>query len=133
MLFRSQKLEVPLTLKIKPFINQHNKHVTLKFEYEETTLNPEAADTPIEKGTTKNSITTTLETAPGEVVVLAGLFKEANATSTSSLPGLSSFGAWATLLGGSNGTSTLSTELLVFIKPTVMEPRAHSAQLNTSR
>jgi type II secretory pathway component GspD/PulD (secretin) len=42
-----QKLDVPLKLKIKPFINQHNKHVTLKFEYEETTLNPEAADTPI--------------------------------------------------------------------------------------
>jgi type II secretory pathway component GspD/PulD (secretin) len=125
-----QKLEVPLILKIKPTINQHNKHVTLKFDYAETTLNSEAADTPIEKGTTKNSITTTLETAPGEVVVLAGLFKEANTKNTSSLPGLSGIGPWATLFGGSDATSTQSTELLVFIKPTVIEPRANLSQLN---
>lgn len=125
-----QKLEVPLILKIKPTINQHNKHVTLKFDYAETTLNAEAADSPIEKGTTKNAISTTLETAPGEVVVLAGLFKEANTNNTSALPGLSGSGPWAALFGGSNATSTLSTELLVFIKPTVIEPRANLSQLN---
>jgi len=121
-----QKLDVPLKLKIRPTINQHNKHVTLKFEYEETIINPdqEAGNSPVEKGTTKNSITTTLETAPGEVVVLAGLFKEANSKSTSSIPGLSSGGVMATLFGGSDGSSAVSTELLVFIKPTVIEPRA---------
>jgi type II secretory pathway component GspD/PulD (secretin) len=128
-----QKLDVPLKLKIKPVINQHNKHVTLKFEYEETILNPEAADSPIEKGTTKNSITTTLETAPGDVVVLAGLFKEANAKSTSSLPGLSSTGIFATLFGGSDGLSTQSTELLVFIKPTVIESQIGSKKTASAR
>jgi general secretion pathway protein D len=123
-----QKLDVPLKLKIKPIINQHNKHVTLRFEYEETSLNSDPADSPIEKGTTKNSITTTLETAPGEVVVLAGLFKEANSQTTNSLPGFSGLGAFATLFGGSNALSTLSTELLVFIKPTVIEPKSQVSQ-----
>lgn len=126
-----QKLDVPLKLKIKPNINQHNKHVTLRFEYEETSLNSDPADSPIEKGTTKNSITTTLETAPGEVVVLAGLFKEANSQTTNALPGTSAMGAFATLFGGSNAQSTLSTELLVFIKPTVIEPKSQLSQVKS--
>jgi general secretion pathway protein D len=124
-----QTLNVPLKLRIKPSINQHNKHVTLKFEYEETTLN--AAETEnglkqsaIERGTVKNLISTTFETAPGDVVVLAGLFKEANSKSTSAMPGLSSTGAFAALFGGADGVSTESTELLVFVKPTVLEPKA---------
>ncbi|MEY4317093.1 MAG: hypothetical protein RI902_901 [Pseudomonadota bacterium] len=126
-----QKLDVPLKLKIKPIINQHNKHVTLRFEYEETSLNPDPADSPIEKGTTKNSITTTLETAPGEVVVLAGLFKEANSQLTNSLPGISGMGVFSTLFGGSNALSTQSTELLVFIKPTVIEPKSQVSQVKS--
>jgi type II secretory pathway component GspD/PulD (secretin) len=130
-----QKLDVPLKLKIKPTINQHNKHVTMKFEYEETVLNAEQAvnSTPIEKGTTKNLIATVLETAPGEVVVLAGLFKEANNKSTSSIPGMSGAGAFATLFGGGDSTSATSTELLVFIKPTVIEPRAVVNKVAASR
>lgn len=130
-----QKLDVPLKLKIKPTINQHNKHVTLKFEYEETIINSdqEAGNSPVEKGTTKNSIATTLETAPGEVVVLAGLFKEANSKSTSAVPGLSSTGVFATLFGGSDGAGASSTELLVFIKPTVIEPRAVVNKVAASR
>jgi type II secretory pathway component GspD/PulD (secretin) len=123
-----QKLDVPLKLKIKPNINQHNKHVTLRFEYEETSLNSDPADSPIEKGTTKNSISTTLETAPGEVVVLAGLFKEANSQTTNSLPGVSGLGVLAPVFGGANALSTLSTELLVFIKPTVIEPKSQISQ-----
>jgi type II secretory pathway component GspD/PulD (secretin) len=106
--------------------------VTLKFEYEETSLNSDPAETPIEKGTTKNSITTTLETAPGEVVVLAGLFKEANSQTTNSIPGVSGLGVFATLFGGSNALSTLSTELLVFIKPTVIEPKSQVSQVKNS-
>jgi Bacterial type II and III secretion system protein len=130
-----QKLDVPLKLKIKPTINQHNKHVTMKFEYEETVINAEQAvnSTPIEKGTTKNLIATVLETAPGEVVVLAGLFKEANNKSTSSIPGMSGAGAFATLFGGGDSTSATSTELLVFIKPTVIEPRAVVNKVASSR
>jgi general secretion pathway protein D len=132
-----QKLDVPLKLRIKPTINQHNKHVTLKFEYEETSLSPAedvttyengqkvtVPQSPIERGTVKNMISTTFETAPGDVVVLAGIFKEANSKSTSSLPGLSSTGAFAALFGGADGVSTESTELLVFVKPTVIEPKA---------
>jgi hypothetical protein len=130
-----QKLDVPLKLKIKPTINQHNKHVTLKFDYEETILNPnqEADSSPIEKGTTKNSITTTLETAPGEVVVLAGLFKEANSKNASSVPGLSGAGLLRSLFGASDGLSTSSTELLVFIKPTVLEPRTVVSKASNAR
>jgi general secretion pathway protein D len=128
-----KELQVPLKLKIKPTVNIHNKHVTLEFAYEETSLNADPADSPIEKGTTKNSITTTLETAPGDVVVLAGLFKESNSKSTNTLPGASGLGVAATLLGGANAVSTLSTELLVFIKPTVVEPRANLSQANTVR
>lgn len=128
-----QKLDVPLKLKIKPAINQHNKHVTLNFEYEETTLNPEPADSPIEKGTTKNSIITTLETAPGDVVVLAGLFKEGNSKALSGLPGTTALNPLNLFLGGADNMSTQSTELLVFIKPTVIEPKSQFSQSTSAK
>jgi len=128
-----QTLDIPLTLKIRPTINLHNKHVTIKFDYEETTINPGNYATPTESGTTKNVISTVFETAPGDIVVLAGLFQESNSKVTSGMPGTSGAGAFSALLGGNDNTSTNSTELLLFIKPTVIEPRAYVAKSNTLR
>jgi len=128
-----QTLDIPLTLKIKPTINLHNKHVTIKFDYEETTINPGNYATPTESGTTKNVISTVFETAPGDIVVLAGLFQESNSKVTSGMPGTSGAGALSALLGGNDNTSTNSTELLLFIKPTVIEPKAYVAKSNTLR
>ena len=129
--FVLQTLDIPLVLKIKPNINLHNKHVTMKFEYEETTINPGNYATPTESGTTKNTISTVFETAPGDIVVLAGLFQESNSKVTAGMPGTSGAGALSTLLGGNDNTSTSSTELLLFIKPTVIEPRAYVAKSNS--
>jgi type II secretory pathway component GspD/PulD (secretin) len=129
--FVLQTLDIPLVLKIKPNINLHNKHVTMKFDYEETTINPGNYATPTESGTTKNVISTVFETAPGDIVVLAGLFQESNSKVTSGMPGTTGAGALSALLGGNDNTSTSSTELLLFIKPTVIEPKAYVAKSNS--
>ena len=131
--FVLQTLDIPLTLKIKPTINLHNKHVTIKFDYEETTINPGNYATPTESGTTKNVITSVFETAPGDIVVLAGLYQQNNSMLTNGLPGAAGVGALGTLLGGKNNSSTKSTELLLFIKPTVIEPKAYVAKTNSLR
>lgn len=130
---RIDSLEVPLKLSITPKVNRHNNHVVLLFEYDETILSAEAADSPIEKSTTQNKIKTNVETAPGDVVILAGLFKESNNRANSALPGFSGLGILTPLAGGSHNRSTSSSELLVFIKPTVVEPKAFTAQVNSLR
>jgi hypothetical protein len=130
---RIDSLEVPLKLSLTPKVNRHNNHVVFLFEYDETILSAEAADSPIEKSTTQNKIKTNVETAPGDVVILAGLFKESNNRANSAIPGFSEMGILTPLLGGSHNRSTSSSELLVFIKPTVIEPKAFTAQVNSLR
>jgi type II secretory pathway component GspD/PulD (secretin) len=118
-----ESLDVPFKITLTPVINQHNRHVSTSFEYTETVLYPPVTTNPLENSTMLNHVRTVLETAPGEVVVLAGLFKENNNIATTSMPGMSALGVLAPLLGGSNDKTSQSTELLVFIKPTVIEPR----------
>jgi type II secretory pathway component GspD/PulD (secretin) len=132
---RVESLEVPLKLSITPKVNRHNNHVVFLFEYDETILGARSSadQSPIERSTTQNRIKTNVETAPGDVVILAGLFKEANSRSNSAVPGFSEMGILTPLLGGSHNRSTSSSELLVFIKPTVIEPKAFTAQVNSLR
>ena len=78
-------------------------------------------------------ITSVFETAPGDIVVLAGLYQQNNSMLTNGLPGATGVGALGALLGGKNNASTTSTELLLFIKPTVIEPKAYVAKTNSLR
>jgi general secretion pathway protein D len=126
-------LELPLKLSIKPQVNRHNRHIVLTFEYDETLPQGDTTINPIAITTTQNKIKTNVETAPGDVVILAGLFKESNSRANKAPPGLSGLGILTPLLGGSHSRARSSSELIVFIKPTVIEPRAFTDQVNTVR
>jgi type II secretory pathway component GspD/PulD (secretin) len=125
-------LNAPLVLKVTPRVNHHNNHVSIDFDFNETVYDTVGTPT-ITSPTISNSIATTLESAPGDVIVLAGLYKETNGRTTTGLPGTTGFGALTGLIMGSDALSTKNSELLVFIAPTVIEPVAGKTQINSVR
>jgi len=125
-------LNAPLVLKVTPRVNHHNNHVSIDFDFNETVYDTALTPT-ITSPTISNSIVTTLESAPGDVIVLAGLYKETNGRATTGLPGTTGFGALTGLIMGSDSLSTRNSELLVFIAPTVIEPVAGKTQINSVR
>ena len=81
---------------------------------------------------TEDTIETNFTAAPGDVIVLAGLAANSDATTTRGLPGTT--GALAPvspLLGGSDQVSSAVSEMIIFMAPTVIDPSSdfqpHSA------
>ena len=81
---------------------------------------------------TEDTIETNFTAAPGDVIVLAGLAANSDATTTRGLPGTT--GALAPvspLLGGSDQISSAVSEMIIFMAPTVIDPSSdfqpHSA------
>jgi len=115
-----QDLDLKLTLDITANVVPSNNHVLLDFKLQEDSIDSETD--PEEQGQTKNSITTNIETSPGDVVVLAGLYRQNKAADTDALPFASGLGEINGLLGGASDKVNNQSELLVFIAPTVLEP-----------
>jgi type II secretory pathway component GspD/PulD (secretin) len=118
----SEKIETvvaPLKLDIKANINKHNDNIELTFNYKETYLDKDA----LTSASTENEILSKLIAQPGQIIVMAGLKKEANSKGISGVPGITNLGPLSTIaswFGGSQTASTTGSELLVFIKPTVI-------------
>jgi type II secretory pathway component GspD/PulD (secretin) len=95
----------------------------LEFDFTEKTFD---STIDVEGTTTENIIKSQLTIQPGQVIVMAGLFKQSNNVTAKGLPGLSRFsmsgilGTITGLLGGSNVKTSTDSELLVFINPTVI-------------
>ncbi len=126
-----QSVNAPLELSVKPSINPETFHVVLDFSFVETTYdvaNPDELSSSL-----TNEIKTTIETAPGEVAVLAGLYKETNSRDTLGLPGFTSTPLVAGLLGGSDDLQTQQSDLLVFISPRVIQPTKNEIDQSKSR
>lgn len=121
---RIESVEVPLKLDIKADINKHNDNIELSFNYKETTLLDDArASSSLTASTIENSIVSKLIAQPGQIIVMAGLKKETNTKGISGIPGITNLGPLsiiASWFGGSQSASTSGSELLVFIKPTVI-------------
>ena len=126
-----ETVEVPatLTLEVTPTINVLNDHVTLAINFTDESFLGENANDP----QLSNVITTTLDAAPGDVIVLAGLYKETNKKNRSALPGFSSVPVIGTLLGGSQDDQIFSDELVIFIAPTVITPQSGVVPANAVR
>ena len=76
---------------------------------------------------TSDEIETTFWAAPGDVVVLAGLTRNEEATATSGAPGTTGdLAPLSPLLGGSDAFSTNLSETLIFMAPTVIDPSAEN-------
>ena len=118
----------PFELKIKEVdINRLNNTVKLDVELTDTRFNVTLANVNELSDRTSDVIDTTFWASPGDVVVLAGLTRNEEATSTSGAPGTT--GELATLsplLGGSDSFSTNLSETLIFMAPTVIDPSAEN-------
>ena len=115
-----EEIELNLELNITPTVVQANNHVILDFKLVEDTIDDETS--PDSSPQTTNDIDTRIETSPGDVVMLAGLYRQATSDTVDGLPGLTGSGTIAGLTGGASSLFKNQSELLVFIAPTVLEP-----------
>ena len=113
-------------------INRINKTVQLEVELEDTRFASALSSVTNETDETTDTITTKFWSAPGDVIVLAGLTRNSETTNTTGLPGTTgTLGAIAPALGGSDGIENTLSETIIFMAPTVIDPSAerqpHSA------
>ena len=111
-----------------------NRTVQMKVEIENkvfTLGNPENIEQRDEADYSTDTISTKFTTAPGDVIVLAGLASNSEGTTTRGLPGTSGLGAFAPLAGGSDSVRSNTSEMIIFMVPTVIDPSSgfqpHSA------
>ena len=100
-----------------------NNNVEMLFSFKEDTIDSETTS-PDQTAETRNEINTRILAAPGDVAVLAGLYRQTTSDQVDGIPGLTGNSVAAGLLGGASSTSKVRSELLVFIAPTVLEPGA---------
>ncbi len=124
-----EPIEATLTLGVTPTINVLNDHVELQINFEDSSFIDDDANSP----QLSNNISTTLNAAPGDVIVLAGLYKESNKRDRETLPGLSGIPLLGVLLGGSIDDQLQSDELVIFLAPTVITPQTGIVPANAVR
>jgi len=95
----------------------------MDFSFTENTIDAENTS-PDQTPETVNTIDTKILAAPGDIAVLAGLYRQTTSDQVDGIPGLTGNSVAAGLLGGASSTSKTRSELLVFIAPTVLEPGA---------
>ena len=125
--------EAPFRLEINEVdINRLNNTVKLDVVLTDTRFSETLANVNELSDRTSDVIDTTFWAAPGDVVVLAGVTRNEESTTTSGVPGTTGDLAPLTpLLGGSDAFATNLSETLIFMAPTVIDPSAdnqpHSA------
>jgi Flp pilus assembly secretin CpaC len=74
-------------------------------------------------GKTEDAINTSFVAAPGEVIILAGLFKQIDTTAATGLPGTTRNPLpTAFLIGGEDQITNKTEEMIILIATTVIEP-----------
>ena len=116
--------ELALTFTVSNLkITPANHIVEMDFSFTENTIDAENTS-PDQTPETVNTIDTKILAAPGDIAVLAGLYRQTTSDQVDGIPGLTGNSVAAGLLGGASSTSKTRSELLVFIAPTVLEPGA---------
>ena len=116
-----------LSLSVKPTINPLNDHVRLDITFTDDFFVSATADSD----KIQSSIDTEFVAAPGDVIVLAGLYTEDNSRSREGLPGTTSL-PFLTSLMGSNTESKANSEMVIFLAPEVITPRAGEMPINSA-
>ncbi len=125
------ELTSPLKMDIKATINKHNDNIELDFSFTETVLD---TDTVTSAGT-QNEIKSKLIAQPGQIITMAGLYKERNSNNVKSIPGIpdavSNFlGPLIAMFGGSSEEQKAGSELLVFINASVITTQDMDKTMN---
>ena len=116
-----------LSLSVKPTINPLNDHVRLDISFTDDFFVSATADSD----KIQSSIDTEFVAAPGDVIVLAGLYTEDNSRSREGLPGTTSL-PFLTSLMGSNTEAKSNSEMVIFLAPEVITPRAGEMPVNSA-
>ena len=122
-----QQRKAELKLEVTPTINALNNHVRLTVDFNDdffVTSDPNSDQI-------SSQINTQFIAAPGDVIVLAGLYTEDNFKERNGLPGTTKVPFLSQLLGSSS--DALSTqEMVIFLAPEVITPSAGTKPVNSA-
>ena len=122
-----EKRTVSLQLTVTPTINPLNDHVKLDINFADDFF----VTTDPNSDTIKSEINTKFIAAPGDVIVLAGLFTEDNSKSRNGLPGTTSVPLVSSILG-TNTDAMATQEMVIFLAPQVITPSAGELPVNSA-
>ena len=122
-----QERQAKLSLVVTPTINSLNDHVRLKVDFNDDFF--VTADANSDK--IQSKINTEFIAAPGDVIVLAGLFTEDNSKTRNGLPGTTSLPLVSSLLGSSSDAQK-TQEMVIFLAPEVITPKAGEMPVNSA-
>ena len=122
-----QPRQATLSLDVTPTINPLNDHVRLKITFNDDFF--VSSDPNSDK--IQSKINTEFIAAPGDVIVLAGLYTEDNSKTRNGLPGTTGLPLLGTFLGTSSDAKA-TQEMVIFLAPEVITPNANSVPVNSA-
>ena len=122
-----QPRQATLSLDVTPTINPLNDHVRLKITFNDDFF----VSTDPNSDKIQSKINTEFIAAPGDVIVLAGLYTEDNSKTRNGLPGTTGLPLLGTFLGTSTDAKA-TQEMVIFLAPEVITPRASDVPVNSA-
>ena len=119
--------QAQLRLEVTPDINPLNDHVKLKVNFNDDFF----VSTDANSDKIQSKITTEFISAPGDVIVLAGLYTEDNSKTRNGLPGTTSLPLISSILGTS-ADSQNTQEMVIFLAPEVITPDVATMPVNSA-
>ena len=114
-------------------INPNNNNVSLEFTLKDQSFETTLANVDANTGKIEDEIKTNFVAAPGDVIVLAGLFKQSDSAEATGLPGTTTTGLpTAFLLGGEDNVGNKVEEMIILMAPTVIEPEIGKKSPNSA-
>ncbi len=114
-------------------INPNNNNVSLEFVLQDQAFETALANVTADTGTTEDEIRTNFIAAPGDVIILAGLFKQIESAEVAGLPGTTTSGLpTAFLLGGEDNIGNTVEEMIILMAPTVIQPEVGKFSANSA-
>jgi general secretion pathway protein D len=125
-----QREEVGTILKVTPHISEGNV-IQLKIEQEDSSPGAKLTDSA-DISTNKRSIKTTILVEDGGIIVLGGLMQDTVTESEDRVPGLGSIPLIGNLFKSRSG-SRQKTNLLVFLRPTILRDQSATEAISASK
>jgi general secretion pathway protein D len=125
-----QREEVGTILKVTPHISEGNV-IQLKIEQEDSSPGAKLTDSA-DISTNKRSIKTTILIEDGGIIVLGGLMQDTVTESEDRVPGLGSIPLLGNLFKSRSG-SRQKTNLLVFLRPTILRDQSAAEAISASK
>ena len=122
-----EERQAQLKLEVTPDINPLNDHVKLKVAFNDDFF--VSSDPNSDK--IQSVINTEFIAAPGDVIVLAGLYTEDNSKTRNGLPGTTSLPLVSSILGTSSDAQN-TQEMVIFLAPEVITPDAAKMPVNSA-